>query len=150
MISSDMFTGILLLVLVLFSPLIALIERFFLELSVLLIVFILGFAIVSSPILFLAGIVLILASEATVSSGFYYILFSVISPFILIPLFFFFSELVESDFIENPYIVPLTNMFLVVLAFFIFGTSSVYFTIVITLALILIAGDFAMNKITNF
>lgn len=149
MINNELFLGILFCIFVLLSPLLAIVERLFLGLGIVLITFCLGILLLSTPILFLSGVFLIIASEATVTNGLYYILFGITSPFILVPLFLFFCNLIEDDasFIESSYAIPLANIILVLLAFMIFGTSSIYFTVVIVLSSVLIAGDFTMTKL---
>tara|TARA_B110000003_G_scaffold44264_1_gene41784 strand:+ start:6694 stop:7152 length:459 start_codon:yes stop_codon:yes gene_type:complete len=151
MINNELFLGILFCIFVLLSPLLAIVERLFLGLGIVLITFCLGILLLSTPILFLSGVFLIIASEATVTNGLYYILFGITSPFILVPLFLFFCNLIEDDasFIESSYAIPLANIILVLLAFMIFGTSSIYFTVVIVLSSVLIAGDFTMTKLIN-
>ena len=148
MINNELFLGILFCLFVLLSPLLAIVEKLFLGLGILLITFSLGVLLLSTPILFLSGVFLIIASEATVTNGLYYVLFSIISPLMLAPLFLFFCNLIEDDasFIESSYTVPLANIIFVLLAFMVFGTSSIYFTAVIILSSVLIAGDFIMNK----
>ena len=151
MINNELFLGILFCIFVLLSPFIAIFERLFLGLGIILIAFCLGIILLSTPILFAAGVFLIIASEATVTNGLYYILFSIISPFISVPLFLFFCNLIEDDdsFMESSYVIPLANIILVLLAFMIFGTSSIYFTAVIILSSVLIAGDFTLTKLIN-
>ena len=148
MINGELFLGILFCVFILISPLVALLERLFLALGILLTAFCLGIVLLSTPILFLSGVFLIIASEATVASGFYYILFSIISPFILIPLLLFLYNLVDDDLLfESAYTIPLANILIVLFALIIIGTSSIYFTAVVILSSVLIAGDFTMTKI---
>ena len=148
MISSELFLGILFCVFILISPLVALLERLFLALGIILTAFCLGIVLLSTPILFLSGVFLIIASEATVTNGLYYILFSIISPFILIPLLFFLYNLVDDDLLfESAYTIPLANILIVLLAIIIIGTSSIYFTSVVILSFVLMAGDFTMTKI---
>ena len=148
MISSELFLVILFCVFILISPLVALLERLFLALGIILTAFCLGIVLLSTPILFLSGVFLIIASEATVTNGLYYILFSIISPFILIPLLLFLYNLVDDDLLfESAYTIPLANILIVLLALIIIGTSSIYFTAVVILSFVLMAGDFTMTKI---
>lgn len=148
MINNELFLGVLFCVFILISPLVALLERLFLALGILLTAFCLGIVLLSTPILFLSGVFLIIASEATVTNGLYYILFSIISPFILIPLLFFLYNLVDDDLLfESAYTIPLANILIVLLALIIIGTSSIYFTSVVILSFVLMAGDFTMTKI---
>jgi len=148
MINNELFLGVLFCVFILISPLVALLERLFLALGILLTAFCLGIVLLSTPILFLSGVFLIIASEATVTNGLYYILFSIISPFILIPLLLFLYNLVDDDLLfESAYTIPLANILIVLLALIIIGTSSIYFTAVVILSFVLMAGDFTMTKI---
>lgn len=148
MINNELFLGVLFCVFILISPLVALLERLFLALGIILTAFCLGIVLLSTPILFLSGVFLIIASEATVTNGLYYILFSIISPFILIPLLFFLYNLVDDDLLfESAYTIPLANILIVLLALIIIGTSSIYFTSVVILSFVLMAGDFTMTKI---
>ena len=148
MINNELFLGVLFCVFILISPLVALLERLFLALGIILTAFCLGIVLLSTPILFLSGVFLIIASEATVTNGLYYILFSIISPFILIPLLLFLYNLFDDDLLfESAYTIPLANILIVLLALIIIGTSSIYFTAVVILSFVLMAGDFTMTKI---
>lgn len=148
MINNELFLGVLFCVFILISPLVALLERLFLALGIILTAFCLGIVLLSTPILFLSGVFLIIASEATVTNGLYYILFSIISPFILIPLLLFLYNLFDDDLLfESAYTIPLANILIVLLALIIIGTSSIYFTSVVILSFVLMAGDFTMTKI---
>jgi len=150
MISNDMFLVILFCFLVLVSPLLALIERLLLGLGILLISFCLGITLLSSPILLVSGVFLILASEATVSSGLYYITFSILSPIILIPLFLYMSELSDSDqLMEGKFSLILLNLFVILVSLIVFGSSSIYFLGVLVAASVLTLGDLVMNKWTT-
>jgi hypothetical protein len=150
MISNDMFFVILFCFLVLVSPLLALIERLLLGLGILLISFCLGIILLSSPILLVSGVFLILASEATVSSGLYYITFSILSPIILIPLFLYMSELSDSDqLMEGKFSLILLNLFVILVSLIVFGSSSIYFLGVLVAASVLTLGDLVMNKWTT-
>ena len=62
------------------SPLLAIMERLLIALGAIGMVFVLGIIILSSPLIFLGGVVLILASSATTATGIYFIVFSIISP----------------------------------------------------------------------
>ena len=114
---------------VLTSPFLAIIERLLVGLSGLLVVLVLGFIILTCPIFFVAGIVLVLASEATLMSGLYYIAFSVLCPIVLIPIFLFLCELLESDYgFESKLIVPVVNVLITFACLLVFGPSSTIFT----------------------
>ena len=143
----DYFVGVIFALFVLMSPFLAMIERLLVGLSGLLVVLILGFIILTCPILFVAGIVLILASEATVMSGLYYIAFSVLSPIVLIPIFLHVSRLADSDeLFESKLIVPVANVLIVFACLLFFGPSSTIFYGVLVAASILTLGDLVMNK----
>jgi hypothetical protein len=145
-----MFLVILFCFLVLVSPLLALIERLLLGLGILLISFCLGIILLSSPILLVSGVFLVLASEATVSSGLYYITFSILSPIILIPLFLYMSELSDSDqLMEGKFSLILLNLFVILVSLIVFGSSSIYFLGVLVAASVLTLGDLVMNKWTT-
>jgi hypothetical protein len=145
-----MFLVILFCFLVLVSPLLALIERLLLGLGILLISFCLGIILLSSPILLVSGVFLILASEATVSSGLYYIKFSILIPIILIPLFLYMSELSDSDqLMEGKFSLILLNLFVILVSLIVFGSSSIYFLGVLVAASVLTLGDLVMNKWTT-
>lgn len=143
----DYFVGVIFALFVLMSPFLAMIERLVVGLSGLLVVLILGFIILTCPILFVAGIVLILASEATVMSGLYYIAFSVLSPIVLIPIFLHVSKLADSDeLFESKLIVPFANVFIAFTCLLFFGSSSTIFYGVLVAASILTLSDLVMNK----
>ena len=146
----DFFVGAMFALFVLMSPFLAIVERLLVGLSGLLVVLILGFIILSCPIFFIAGITLILASKATVTSGLYYIAFSILSPFILIPLFLYISELSDSDqFMESKFIILVVNVLITLASLLVFGSSSIYFSGVLVAASVLILGDLTMNKLTT-
>jgi len=150
MMSNDIFFMILFCFLVLVSPLLAFVERLLLGLGILLISFCLGIILLSSPILLVSGVFLVLASEATVSSGLYYITFSILSPIILIPLFLYMSELSDSDqLMEGKFSLILLNLFVILVSLIVFGSSSIYFLGVLVAASVLTLGDLVMNKWTT-
>tara|TARA_B100000683_G_scaffold121754_1_gene119578 strand:- start:1584 stop:2048 length:465 start_codon:yes stop_codon:yes gene_type:complete len=143
----DYFMGVIFALFVLMSPFLAIIERLLVGLSGLLVVLILGFIILTCPIFFVAGIVLILASEATVMSGLYYIAFSVLCPIVLIPIFLHVSRLADSDeLFESKLIVPFANVLIVFACLLLFGPSSTVFYGVLVAASILTFSDLVMNK----
>lgn len=132
---------------VIVSPFLAILERLIVGLCSLLIVLIIGLVILSCPIFFVSGVVLILASEATVMSGLYYIAFSILGPIVLIPTFLYVSKLADSDeFFEGKLIVPVVNVLITLACLLIFGPSSTIFYGVLVAASILTLGDLAMNK----
>ena len=132
---------------VIVSPFLAILERLVVALFSLLIVLIIGLVILSCPIFFVSGVVLILASEATVMSGLYYIAFSILGPIVLIPTFLYVSKLADSDeFFEGKLIVPVVNVLITLTCLLIFGPSSTIFYGVLVAASILTLGDLAMNK----
>lgn len=132
---------------VIVSPFLAILERLIVGLCSLLIVLIIGLVILSCPIFFVSGVVLILASEATVMSGLYYIAFSILGPIVLIPIFLYVSKLADSDdFFEGKLIVPVVNVLIIFACLLFFGPSSTIFYGVLVAASILTLGDLAMNK----
>ena len=132
---------------VIVSPFLAILERLVVALFSLLIVLIIGLVILSCPIFFVSGVVLILASEATVMSGLYYIAFSILGPIVLIPIFLYVSKLADSDeFFEGKLIVPVVNVLIIFACLLVFGPSSTIFYGVLVAASILTLGDLAMNK----
>ena len=143
----DFFVGAMFALFILMSPFLAIIERLLVGLSGLLVVLILGFIILSCPIFFVAGVVLILASEATVMSGLYYLAFSLLAPIVLIPIFLHLCELLESDHeFESKLIVPVVNLLIVFACLLFFGPSSTIFYGVLVAASILTLSDLVMNK----
>lgn len=143
----DFFVGAMFALFILMSPILAIFERLLVGLSGLLVVLILGFIILTCPIFFVAGVVLILASEATVMSGLYYIAFSVLSPIVLIPIFLHVSKLADNhEFFENKLIVPVVNVLIVFACLLFFGPSSTIFYGVLIAASILTLSDLVMNK----
>ena len=143
----DYFVGVIFALFVLMSPFLAMIERLVVGLSGLLVVLILGFIILTCPIFFVAGIVLILASEATVMSGLYYIAFSLLSPIVLIPIFLHVSRLSENDeLFESKLVLPVANVLIIFACLLFFGSSSTIFFGVLVAASILTLSDLVMNK----
>ena len=150
MIGNGFLIGGLFALFVLLSPFLAILERLFVGIGSLLLILILGFVIISCPILFLAGVTLILASKATVTSGLYYIAFSILSPIILIPLFLYISELSDSDHLmESKFIILVVNVLITLASLLVFGSSSIYFSGVLVAASVLTLGDLTMNKLTT-
>ena len=128
------------------SPLLAIMERLLIALGAIGMVFVLGIIILSSPLIFLGGVVLILASSATTSTGIYFIAFSIISPLILIPLL---SAVNDPDISETPGLLFVINI-LVVLAFYTFvGSSSPIFLPLLIACVALVIGD-SMNDQTLY
>lgn len=128
------------------SPLLAIMERLLIALGAIGMVFVLGIIILSSPLIFLGGVVLILASSATTSTGIYFIVFSIVSPLILTPLL---SAVNDPDVSETPGLLFVINI-LVVLAFYTFvGSSSPIFLPLLIACVALVIGD-SMNNQTLY
>ena len=128
------------------SPLLAIMERLLIALGAIGVVFILGIIILSSPLIFLGGVVLILASSATTATGIYFIVFSIVSPLILTPLL---SAVNDPDVSETPGLLFVINI-LVVLAFYTFvGSSSPIFLPLLIACVALVIGD-SMNDQTLY
>jgi len=120
------------------SPFLAIMERLLIGLGAIGMIFVLGIIILSSPLIFLGGVVLILTGTATTSTGIYFIAFSIISPLILTPLF---SAANDPDVSETPGLLFTTNI-LIVLAFYTFiGASSPLFLPVVIACVALVIGD---------
>ena len=81
------FVGAMFALFVLVSPFLAIIERLIVALGSYFIFLIVGLIIISSPIFLVSGVVLVLASEATVMSGLFYIALGILTPIVLIPIF---------------------------------------------------------------
>ena len=128
------------------SPLLAIMERLLIALGAIGMVFVLGIIILSSPLIFLGGVVLILASSATTATGIYFIVFSIVSPLILTPLLSAFND---PDVSETPGLLFVINI-LVVLAFYTFvGSSSPIFLPLLIACVALVIGD-SMNDQTLY
>ena len=128
------------------SPLLAIMERLLIALGAIGMVFVLGIIILSSPLIFLGGVVLIIASSATTSTGIYFIVFSIVSPLILTPLL---SAVNDPDVSETPGLLFVINI-LVVLAFYTFvGSSSPIFLPLLIACVALVIGD-SMNDQTLY
>lgn len=128
------------------SPFLAIMERLLIALGAIGMVFALGIIILSSPLIFLGGVVLILAGTATASTGIYFIAFSIVSPLILTPLL---SAVNDPDISETPGLLFVINI-LVVLAFYTFvGSSSPIFLPLLIACVALVIGD-SMNGQTLY
>ncbi len=121
-------------------------ERLLIALGAIGMVFALGIIILSSPLIFLGGVVLILAGTATTTTGIYFIAFSIVSPLILTPLL---SAVNDPDISETPGLLFVINI-LVVLAFYtFFGSSSPIFLPLLIACVALVIGD-SMNGQTLY
>ena len=128
------------------SPFLAIMERLLIALGAIGMVFALGIIILSSPLIFLGGVVLILAGTATTTTGIYFIAFSIVSPLILTPLL---SAVNDPDISETPGLLFVINI-LVVLAFYTFvGSSSPIFLPLLIACVALVIGD-SMNGQTLY
>ena len=128
------------------SPFLAIMERLLIALGAIGMVFAIGIIILSSPLIFLGGVVLILAGTATTSTGIYFIAFSIVSPLILTPLL---SAVNDPDISETPGLLFVINI-LVVLAFYTFvGSSSPIFLPLLIACVALVIGD-SMNGQTLY
>lgn len=128
------------------SPFLAIMERLLIALGAIGMVFALGIIILSSPLIFLGGVVLILAGTATTTTGIYFIAFSIVSPLILTPLL---SAVNDPDISETPGLLFVINI-LVVLAFYtFFGSSSPIFLPLLIACVALVIGD-SMNGQTLY
>ena len=144
----DYFMGVIFALFVLVSPYLAIIERIIVTLGSYFIFLIVGLIIISSPIFLVSGVVLVLASEATVMSGLFYIALGILVPIVLIPIFsFLLNNIMEcDDLIESRLLIPIINTLISLACLVFFGASSTIFYGVLVAASILSLGDLAMNK----
>ena len=144
----DYFMGVIFALFVLVSPYLAIIERLIVALGSYFIFLIVGLIIISSPIFLVSGVVLVLASEATVMSGLFYIALGILVPIVLIPIFsFLLNNIMEcDDLIESRLLIPIINTLISLACLVFFGASSTIFYGVLVAASILSLGDLAMNK----
>ena len=144
----DFFVGAMFALFVLVSPFLAIIERLIVALGSYFIFLIVGLIIISSPIFLVSGVVLVLASEATVMSGFYYIAFGILVPIVLIPIFsYLLNNIMESDdLIESRLLIPVINTLITLACLIFFGASSTIFFGVLVAASVLTLGDVVINK----
>ena len=144
----DFFVGAMFALFVLVSPFLAIIERLIVALGSYFIFLIVGLIIISSPIFLVSGVVLVLASEATVMSGLFYIALGILVPIVLIPIFsYLLNNIMESDdLIESPLLIPLINTLITLACLIFFGASSTIFFVVLVAASVLTLGDVVINK----
>ena len=144
----DYFMGVIFALFVLVSPYLAIIERLIVALGSYFIFLIVGLIIISSPIFLVSGVVLVLASEATVMSGLFYIALGILVPIVLIPIFsFLLNNIMEcDDLIESRLLIPIINTLISLACLVFFGASSTIFYGVLVAASILSLGDLTMNK----
>lgn len=144
----DFFVGAMFALFVLVSPFLAIIERLIVALGSYFIFLIVGLIIISSPIFLVSGVVLVLASEATVMSGLFYIALGIILPIVLIPIFsYLLNNIMESDdLIESRLLIPVINTLITLACLVFFGASSTIFFGVLVAASVLTLGDVVINK----
>lgn len=144
----DFFVGAMFALFVLVSPFLAIIERLIVALGSYFIFLIVGLIIISSPIFLVSGVVLVLANEATVMSGFYYIALGILVPIVLIPIFsYLLNNIMESDdLIESRLLIPVINTLITLACLLFFGASSTIFFGVLVAASVLTLGDVVINK----
>ncbi len=92
--------------------------------------------------LLIAGIVLIVASSPTVNTGITFIVFSILSPLVFMPLI---SELNDRDFFEAPGLLLLTNLVIILVLYFTIGPTNPIFIPSLIIATALVIGD-SMNN----
>lgn len=144
----DFFVGAMFALFVLVSPFLAIIERLIVALGSYFIFLIVGLIIISSPIFLVSGVVLVLASEATVMSGLFYIALGILAPIVLIPIFsYLLNNIMESDdLIESRLLIPVINTLITLACLVFFGASSTIFFGVLVAASVLTLGDVVINK----
>lgn len=144
----DFFVGAMFALFVLVSPFLAIIERLIVTLGSYFIFLIVGLIIISSPIFLVSGVVLVLASEATVMSGLFYIALGILAPIVLIPFFsYLLNNIMESDdLIESRLLIPVINTLITLACLVFFGASSTIFFGVLVAASVLTLGDVVINK----
>ena len=144
----DFFVGAMFALFVLVSPFLAIIERLIVALGSYFIFLIVGLIIISSPIFLVSGVVLVLASEATVMSGLFYIALGILTPIVLIPIFsYLLNNIMESDdLIESRLLIPVINTLITLACLVFFGASSTIFFGVLVAASVLTLGDVVINK----
>ena len=144
----DFFVGAMFALFVLVSPFLAIIERLIVALGSYFIFLIVGLIIISSPIFLVSGVVLVLASEATVMSGLFYIALGIIVPIVLIPIFsYLLNNIMESDdLMESRLLIPVINTLITLACLVFFGASSTIFFAVLVAASVLTLGDVVINK----
>ena len=144
----DFFVGAMFALFVLVSPFLAIIERLIVALGSYFIFLIVGLIIISSPIFLVSGFVLVLASEATVMSGLFYIAIGILVPVVLIPIFsYLLNNIMESDdLIESRLLIPVINTLITLACLVFFGASSTIFFGVFVAASVLTLGDVVINK----
>lgn len=144
----DFFVGAMFALFVLVSPFLAIIERLIVALGSYFIFLIVGLIIISSPIFLVSGVVLVLASEATMMSGLFYIALGILVPIVLIPIFsYLLNNIMESDdLIESRLLIPVINTLITLACLIFFGASSTIFFVVLVAASVLTLGDVVINK----
>ena len=144
----DFFVGAMFALFVLVSPFLAIIERLIVALGSYFIFLIVGLIIISSPIFLVSGVVLVLASEATVMSGLFYIALGILTPIVLIPIFsYLLNNIMESDdLIESRLLIPVIKTLITLACLVFFGASSTIFFGVFVAASGLTLGDGGINK----
>ncbi len=142
MIENKPFLIVFTILMIIISPFMAVIERLLFQLWAIIMTFILGIIILSCPMLLIAGIVLIVASSPTVNTGITFIVFSILSPLVFMPLI---SELNDRDFFEAPGLLLLTNLVIILVLYFTIGPTNPIFIPSLIIATALVIGD-SMNN----
>ena len=141
MIENKVFLITFTILMIIISPFLAIIERLLLQLGAILMIFILGIIILTCPILLIAGVVLIAASAPTVDTGIAFIVFSILSPIVLLPVI---SELDDRDFFETPGLLLLANLLIILVMYLTVGPTNPIFILSLIIATSLVIGD-SMN-----
>tara|TARA_B100000900_G_scaffold316494_1_gene275463 strand:- start:246 stop:692 length:447 start_codon:yes stop_codon:yes gene_type:complete len=141
MIENKVFLITFTILMIIISPFLAIIERLLLQLGAILMIFILGIIILTCPILLIAGVVLIAASAPTVDTGIAFIVFSILSPIVLLPVI---SELDDRDFFETPGLLLLANLLIILVMYLTVGPTNPIFILSLIITTSLVIGD-SMN-----
>ena len=123
------------------SPILAIMERLFLGFGAILMILILGIIILSSPLFFITGIVLIITNSA--GTGIHLIIFSILAPLVVTPLL---SEFNDPDFYEIPNLLIVANSLIVLATYYLLGSTDPMFIPVMITSIALVIGDFMNNQ----
>ena len=123
------------------SPILAIMERLFLGFGAILMILILGIIILSSPLVFITGIVLIITNSS--GTGIHLIIFSILAPLVVTPLL---SEFNDPDFYEIPNLLIVANSLIVLATYYLLGSTDPMFIPVMITSIALVIGDFMNNQ----
>ena len=104
-------------------------------------ILILGIIILSSPLFFITGIVLIITNSS--GTGIQLIIFSILAPLVVTPLL---SEFNDPDFYEIPNLLIVANSLIVLATYYLIGSTDPMFIPVMITSIALVIGDFMNNQ----